>query len=411
MKVISLLLTFFLFAGIFIINGQELPDPVDKDSVDLQLTSKDSIVVSSWIVGLGWNAINDSGDRLNNVTDFSDRYNAVLFPSRASIGRYFRSGIGLEAILTYNQYKEGNIIDTQVITEDISYFGVDARLSYDLNKIFGQTGFFDPYLGVGIGYSDANNLGRGTYNAIIGFRTWFNDRWGLDFSSTAKWSFGNEASNHMQHGLGVVYQFNIEKELSKKGKEKLALINELAKEQERINDSIAEAKRREKEALMLAEQLEKAKRDSLNALASAEKNAAAERLKQIQRSIDDLGHVHFAFNSSYLTNESKNTLDQLAAIMQEHSDVHLEIAAHADSRGTDAYNIWLSERRAQRTLDYLLGKGIPGERLTSKGFGESQLTNECTNGVYCTEEKHRQNRRSAFRVSPGIPDSMVLREK
>ncbi len=411
MKTISLLVTLFLFAGIYISNGQESQDTVEKDSLELQLTSKDSIVVSSWIVGLGWNAINDSGDRFKNITDIGDYYNAVLFPSRATIGRYFRSGIGLEAILTYNQYKEGNIIDDQVINENIDYFGIDARLSYDLNKLFGQTGFFDPYLGVGLGYSDANNLGRGTYNAIIGFRTWLNDRWGLDFNSTAKWSFGNEATNHMQHGLGVVYQFNIEKELSRKGKEKLALINELAKEQERINDSIAEAKRMEEEALLLAQQLEKAKRDSLNALASAEKNAAAERLNRIQRLIDDLGHIHFAFNSSYLTEDSKNTLDQLVAIMREHPDVQLQIDAHADSRGPDAYNIWLSERRAQRTVEYVLGKGIPRERLSSKGFGESQLTNECTNGVYCSEEKHRQNRRSAFKVSPGIPDSVVLQNK
>ena len=74
---------------------------------ELQLTVKDSMVVSSWMVGLGWNFVNDSGDRLNNITKLNDNLNAVAFPSRINIGRYFRSGIGLEAIVTYNNYKQG----------------------------------------------------------------------------------------------------------------------------------------------------------------------------------------------------------------------------------------------------------------------------------------------------------------
>lgn len=402
MKKISLLLTLFLFAGNYFINGQETENFVDKDSLELKLTSKDSIVVSSWIVGLGWNAINDSGGRLDNITDFSDRYNAVLFPSRASVGRYFRSGIGLEAILTYNQYKEGNVIDNQVITEDIDYFGVDARISYDLNKIFGQTGFFDPYLGVGIGYSDANNLGRGTYNAIIGFRTWFNDRWGLDFNSTAKWSFGNEASNHVQHGLGVIYQFDIEKELSKKGKEKLALINELAKEQERINDSIAEAKRLEEEAAALAERLEREKEAAR--LAAEAERAKKMGLLKLQQTLDSIGSVYFAFDSSILTETAKGTLEQVAALMTANPDYLFQVEAHADSRGPKKYNQWLSERRAQQTVDYLVELGVAMDRMEALGHGEDQLVNHCADGVRCSASEHSMNRRSEINIRVMRPE-------
>ena len=93
-------------------------------------------------------------------------------------------------------------------------------------------------MGVGVGYTYANDLSRGTYNAVIGFRTWFSDRWGLDFSSSGKWSFGNEASNHVQNAVGVVYQFNIEKELTKKGLKKLALIKAMDEEAKRVTDSI-----------------------------------------------------------------------------------------------------------------------------------------------------------------------------
>ena len=56
----------------------------------------------------------------------------------------------------------------------------------------------------------------------------------------------------------------------------------------------------------------------------------------------------------------------------------------------------LSEKRAQSTLDWLVNKGIDRNRLSAKGYGESQLQNECSNGVECTEEEHQLNRRSMF---------------
>ena len=118
---------------------------------DLQITSKDSIVTSSWIFGVGVNAVDDSGNVFNGLFDISDEWNMVPFPSRISIGRYFKSGLGVEVIGTYNQYKEGNIIDGIPSPENIDYFGIDARLTYDLNKIIGQTSWFDPYVGVGLG--------------------------------------------------------------------------------------------------------------------------------------------------------------------------------------------------------------------------------------------------------------------
>ena len=391
MKRKSLIIGLLLCFGSYLLFGQQ------NDSIpqDLQLTSKDSIVVSSWMAGLGWNIINDSGSRLNDITDFGDRYNAVAFPSRLSLGRYLRSGIGIELIGTYNVYKEGNIIDGRVNPEDKDYFAIDARLSYDLNKLFGQTGFFDPYLGVGLGYSDANDVGFGTYNAIVGFRTWFNDRWALDFNSTAKWAFGDEGSNHVQHGLGVIYQFNMEKELSRKGADKLAMLQELEKEKQRINDSIAAANRAEEEALALAEELARKKAEAEEA---ARLDAERKYREGILQAIKDMGYVYYNFDSSYLTEDSKTVLDKLAVLMTEYPSLSFEIHAHADSRGPGNYNQWLSERRAERAVNYLQQKGIGSERLTAKGFGEERLTNHCSDGVRCTSEEHRANRRSEFEV-------------
>src|SRR5690606_13415914 len=111
----------------------------------------------------------------NDFTTMKDQWNIVPYPSRINIGRYFRNGLGLEAIAAYNRYKEGYKVDGQINPEVKDYFSMDARLSYDLNKLVGETGWFDPYVGAGVGYTDANDVGRGTYNAVFGFRTWFSD--------------------------------------------------------------------------------------------------------------------------------------------------------------------------------------------------------------------------------------------
>ncbi|WP_413514171.1 OmpA family protein, partial [Myroides odoratus] len=62
----------------------------------------------------------------------------------------------------------------------------------------------------------------------------------------------------------------------------------------------------------------------------------------------------------------------------------------------DAYNLRLSERRAQSTIQWMIRQGIEASRLTGKGYGESQLLNACSNGVRCTDQEHQVNRRSEF---------------
>ena len=373
---------------------------------ELQLTAKDSMVVSSWMVGLGWNFVNDSGDRLNNFTKIKDYWNGVAFPSRVNIGRYFRSGIGLEAIASYNKYKEGNIIDGIVNPEDKDYFGFDTRVSYDLNKLVGQTGFFDPYVGVGAGYSYANDLGRGTYNAVIGFRTWFSDRWGLDFSSSGKWSFGNEASNHVQHAVGAVYQFNIEKGLNKKGLEKLALIEAMEKELQRVSDSIDEAQAAEAAAVALAERLAREKEEARIAAEKRAEQEAADLQKQKMDELAKLNKVYFRFDSSHLMSSDHAKLDELVAFMNKYPDVVIEVKGHADSRGEAKYNQWLSQRRADSTVKYIVSAGISSDRIYAKGYGETQISNGCTDGVHCTSEELRINRITDYEMVEEVKENV-----
>ncbi len=366
---------------------------------ELQLTSKDSIVQSSWMFGLGYNIVDDSGTMFDELFSVKTQWNALPYPSRISIGRYFKSGIGVEGIASYNTYKVGKFIDGVTNLEEKNYVALDARLSYDLNKLIGETAWFDPYVGVGLGYTEANNQPRGTYNVIIGFRTWFSDRWGLDLSSSGKWAMDNsDATNHLQHAAGVVYRFGIEKGLSKKGEEKLALIEAIQAEKQQQLDSIAAANR-EKEAAALAQRLAKEKEAAR--LASAEKarqDSENLRKRQIEDEINALGLVYFDLNSSYLDNRSKSILEALTVILNKNDGVVLKVSSYTDSRGTSTYNDWLSRRRVERTVAYLIKQGVAPQRLQLEGYGEENLLNECDDNTYCPEEKHKINRRSEFRV-------------
>lgn len=362
-----------------------------------EITKKDSTIVSSWIVGLGYNIIDDSSrDGFQSYFDVKGTWNAVPYPSRISIGKYFKNGLGLEVIASYNKYKAGKIVDgLPPLTNDKNYYSVDSRLSYDLNKIFGETGWFDPYMGVGLGFTEANSISRGTFNGVLGFRTWFSDRLGLDVNTSGKWRMNKNPTNHIQHAIGVVYRFNIEKDLTEEGKDKLELIEAEAKELARVNDSIATANKVAEERRLFNERLEKDKELARLAQIEREKEEAK---REIQSKINDLENIYFVFDSSSITSSSKNALSKLVIILNEYPNLIIEVNSHTDSRGPAVYNQKLSEIRLQSTLEYLFKNGIQPNRVVGEAYGEEKLVNECDDHTKCSETKHKQNRRSQFKI-------------
>jgi outer membrane protein OmpA-like peptidoglycan-associated protein len=78
--------------------------------------------------------------------------------------------------------------------------------------------------------------------------------------------------------------------------------------------------------------------------------------------------------------------------------MNLELGAHTDSRASTAYNLKLSQRRAESAVKYIIQRGVSNDRIKPKGYGESQLINECADGVDCPEDMHQQNRRTEFKI-------------
>ena len=89
-------------------------------------------------------------------------------------------------------------------------------------------------------------------------------------------------------------------------------------------------------------------------------------------------------------------MSKILAAMQLYPELKIHIESHTDSRATDSYNIALSDRRAQSTLNWLVDKGVDSTRLSARGYGETQLVNQCNNDVKCSEAEHQLNRRSMF---------------
>ena len=109
--------------------------------------------------------------------------------------------------------------------------------------------------------------------------------------------------------------------------------------------------------------------------------------------------IYYELNSAKITPESEKIIDDyLLKLMKEKPGLRIELMSHTDSRGDDAYNMALSQQRAQSVVNYLVDKGISRSRLVAKGYGETKLVNRCSNGVDCTEAEHQQNRRTEFRI-------------
>lgn len=106
--------------------------------------------------------------------------------------------------------------------------------------------------------------------------------------------------------------------------------------------------------------------------------------------------IYFDYNQSDIRLDAEIELAKILTALDEYPQLNINIESHTDSRGNADYNLKLSQARAKSTLQWLYDKGVSKNRLTAKGFGETQLINKCSNTVECTEEEHQLNRRSMF---------------
>ena len=165
-----------------------------------------------WAIGFGVNAVDfyptnsglaGHGGWLDEFSNADDHYNIVPSVTKLSVGRYLADGFSFQVAGTLNKITK--IGDNEA--SDLSYFGVDGALNYDLNNLIGETAWFDPYASVGGGYTWLDEMGAGTFNGGLGFNIWFSDNLGLNIESKYKHTFDSNIVQHFQHSAGIVVKF------------------------------------------------------------------------------------------------------------------------------------------------------------------------------------------------------------
>lgn len=112
--------------------------------------------------------------------------------------------------------------------------------------------------------------------------------------------------------------------------------------------------------------------------------------------------IYYGLDSADIRSESKRVLNGLVEKLKRYPKMKVELGSHTDCRASYDYNIDLSQRRADSAVYYIISQGINPFRLEARGYGESQLTNDCecegAKVTPCTEEEHQENRRTTVTV-------------
>ena len=114
-----------------------------------------------------------------------------------------------------------------------------------------------------------------------------------------------------------------------------------------------------------------------------------------------LNNIYYDFDDDKILPDAEQDLTVILELMNQHADMVIELSSHTDSRGNKAYNEDLSQRRADSAKKWLVKRGINRSRIFAVGYGEEKILNRCLNRVPCSDEEHRFNRRTEFKIIEG----------
>jgi outer membrane protein OmpA-like peptidoglycan-associated protein len=107
--------------------------------------------------------------------------------------------------------------------------------------------------------------------------------------------------------------------------------------------------------------------------------------------------IFYDFDQWAIREDAKPPLDRLSTILKNNPQINIQLSSYTDCRGTEEYNLELSQKRAEAAIEYLKSTGIPAKRMVARGFGESNLVVKCECET-CTEEEHQANRLTTFKI-------------
>jgi outer membrane protein OmpA-like peptidoglycan-associated protein len=421
---------------------------------------------NTWAVGIGVNVvdfyptnsgISGHGTWFSEFANAPDHFNIMSTLSKVTISKYIDDGFSFEMGGSLNKISK----DGDNSAPNLSYFGLDGALKYDLNGFIGETSWVDPYASVGGGYTWLDNSGTGTFNAGLGFNFWLSKRVGLNLESKYKHAFESQLSQHFQHTLGFIFKFGGTDTDGDGIYDKFDACPEVFGLEEfegcpdTDNDGIIDSNDEcpntaglatlngcpDADSDGIADKEDACPNDKgtatnkgcpdtdgdgvidkddacpevsgpeankgcpwpdsdgdgvldkddncINEAGPASNNGCPKIAESEVAKLEELFKaVYFESGLDTFTAETPAKLDEVAKIMLNFSTDKFTISGHADSTGSNARNMELSERRANTVRNYLISKGVSSSNLSAKGFGEEMPI--ATNN---TKAGRAQNRR------------------
>jgi len=123
-----------------------------------------------------------------------------------------------------------------------------------------------------------------------------------------------------------------------------------------------------------------------------------------------LNNIYYDFDDDKILKDAEEDLYFLKGLMDEYPTMVIELSSHTDAQGPGRYNEELSQRRANSARKWLLKKGVKKDRIKAVGYGEKVILNHCKNRVKCSDDEHRFNRRTEFKIIAG-PQTIEIRKE
>ncbi|EGV43102.2 OmpA family protein [Bizionia argentinensis JUB59] len=165
-----------------------------------------------WAITLGTNAVDfyptgeaaPLGDMFDEYFNATDHWNILPSVSSLTVGRYLSNGFTLGATASLNKIDKFG--DDRSKYDEVTYVGVDGIVKYGFGAAINSS-WFDPYLGVGGGYTWVDEIGAGTLNGTLGINFWVTDNVGITVQSAYKHAFEDYLDTHFQHTAGISFKF------------------------------------------------------------------------------------------------------------------------------------------------------------------------------------------------------------
>jgi outer membrane protein OmpA-like peptidoglycan-associated protein len=174
-----------------------------------------------WSITIGTNAVDaypvgedtPQGDYFDEYFNVTDHWNIMPSISNIGVSRYLSDGFTFNASGSINKIEKfGSNFDPETgvestnLVDDLTYYAIDGGVSYSFMELI-KSNKFDPYLGVGGGYTWLDDIGAGTLNGTLGLKFWINEKLGVVAQSTYKHAFEDYLPKHFQHSIGVTFKF------------------------------------------------------------------------------------------------------------------------------------------------------------------------------------------------------------